>query len=130
MFDSKSAHVVNAEHIQSLSAAIVEQETAIQQLQIDLDKKQDSDVLSLPEGTVEDAILYINEVLKSKLDSDSAELVEGNVIDAILAIKESITVLQNEVSALKESISNMSTSLQQIDLAGVTSVWPAKEITE
>lgn len=130
MFDSKSAHVVNAEHIQSLSAAIAEQETAIQQLQIDLDKKQDSDAPSLPEGTVEGAILYINEVLKSKLDSESSELPEANVIDAILSIKESISSLQQEVNDLKNRISNTETSLQAIDLDGVSSAWPAQQTTE
>lgn len=130
MFDSKSAHVVNAEHIQSLSAAIAGQETAIQKLQIDMGKKQDSDVPSLPEGTVEDAILCLHEALNSKLDSDSNELPEVSVINAILSIKESISLLQKEVNDLKSSISNTETSLQTIDLDGVASVWPAQQITE
>lgn len=130
MFDSKSAHVVNAEHIQSLSAAIAGQETVIQQLQIDLGKKQDSDVPSLPEGTVEDAILCLHEALNSKLDSESSELPEASVIDAILSIKDSISLLQQEVNDLKNRISNTETSLQAIDLDGVASAWPAQQTTE
>lgn len=130
MFDSKSAHVVNAEHIQSLSAAIAGQETAIQKLQIDMGKKQDSDVPSLPEGTVEDAILCLHGALNSKLDSESSELPEASVIDAILSIKDSISLLQQEVNDLKNRISNTETSLQAIDLDGVTSAWPAQQTTE
>ena len=61
MFDSKSAHEINADSIKQLTETVVNHETSIEQMQVDLAKKQDSnnEALNTPYKNIVQAINYI-----------------------------------------------------------------------
>lgn len=81
MFDSKSAHEINADSIKQLTETVVNHETSIEQMQVDLAKKQDSnnEALNTPYKNIVQAINYIysERIQTIAADSTSDLLTKG-----------------------------------------------------
>lgn len=84
MFDSKSAHEINADGIKQLTKTTINHETSIEQLRVDLAKKQDSDDenLNTPYKNIVHAINYIYSERIQTIVADSTADLLVKVLDS------------------------------------------------
>lgn len=68
MFDSKSAHEINADGIKQLTETTIDHEARIEQLQLDLDKKQNSNDETL-ETLDKNIVQAINDIYSSRIQT-------------------------------------------------------------
>lgn len=119
MFDSKSAHEINADSIKQLTETVINHETSIEQMQVDLAKKQDSnnEALNTPYKNIVQAINYIySERIQTIAADSTSDLLTKGLNPGMYIIQLPATVdVQPELPDLPDNPSierQMSTPIQ------------------